>query len=43
MENGPQRVVESVLRPDDLTNGHVWFGNALRGLVRGVPKDGPSH
>ena len=43
IENGLQRVVESVLRPDDLTNGHVWFGNALRGLVRGVPKDGPSH
>jgi para-aminobenzoate synthetase/4-amino-4-deoxychorismate lyase len=35
IENGPQRVVERVLSPVDLENGIVWFGNALRGLVRG--------
>lgn len=40
IENGPQRVVERVLGPEDLANGRVWFGNALRGLVRGVPKHG---
>jgi branched-subunit amino acid aminotransferase/4-amino-4-deoxychorismate lyase len=39
IENGPQRVIESVLRPEDLANGQVWFGNALRGLIRGAPKD----
>lgn len=33
--NGPQRVVERVLRREDLTLGQVWFGNALRGLIRG--------
>jgi 4-amino-4-deoxychorismate lyase len=36
IENGPQRVVEQVLRADDLDSGQVWFGNALRGLVRGA-------
>ncbi len=35
VENGPQRVVESVLRPEDLEGGKVWFGNALRGLIPG--------
>jgi para-aminobenzoate synthetase/4-amino-4-deoxychorismate lyase len=35
IENGPQRVVERVLYPADLARGTVWFGNALRGLVRG--------
>ena len=35
IENGPQRVVERVLHPADLARGTVWFGNALRGLVRG--------
>jgi para-aminobenzoate synthetase/4-amino-4-deoxychorismate lyase len=35
IENGPQHVVERVLRPEDLAHGTVWFGNALRGLVRG--------
>lgn len=35
IENGPQRVVESVLRPGDLEGGKVWFGNALRGLIPG--------
>ncbi|MBP6014842.1 MAG: aminodeoxychorismate synthase component I [Alphaproteobacteria bacterium] len=35
IENGPQRVREQVLRPDDLGTGTVWFGNALRGLIRG--------
>jgi para-aminobenzoate synthetase / 4-amino-4-deoxychorismate lyase len=34
IENGPQRVVERVLYPADLARGTVWFGNALRGLVR---------
>ena len=36
IENGPQRVVERVLFPSDLDDGTVWFGNALRGLVRGA-------
>jgi 4-amino-4-deoxychorismate lyase len=35
IENGPQRVIERVLRPDDLREGQVWFGNALRGLIPG--------
>jgi para-aminobenzoate synthetase/4-amino-4-deoxychorismate lyase len=35
IENGPQCVVECVLRPDDLLKGKVWFGNALRGLIPG--------
>ncbi len=35
IENGPRRVVECVLRPDDLLDGKVWFGNALRGLIPG--------
>jgi para-aminobenzoate synthetase/4-amino-4-deoxychorismate lyase len=35
IENGPQRVVECVLRPADLLTGRVWFGNALRGLIPG--------
>lgn len=35
IENGEARVVERVLRPDDLMQGTVWFGNALRGLIRG--------
>jgi para-aminobenzoate synthetase / 4-amino-4-deoxychorismate lyase len=35
IENGPQRVVACVLRPDDLLGGKVWFGNALRGLIPG--------
>jgi para-aminobenzoate synthetase/4-amino-4-deoxychorismate lyase len=40
IENGPQRVVESVLRPDDLEGGKVWFGNALRGLIPGRMLEG---
>jgi len=35
IERGPPRVVERVLYPADLESGTVWFGNALRGLVRG--------
>ncbi len=35
IENGAPRVVERVLFPDDLDVGIVWFGNALRGLMRG--------
>jgi para-aminobenzoate synthetase / 4-amino-4-deoxychorismate lyase len=35
IENGPQRVVECVLRPGDLRDAKVWFGNALRGLMPG--------
>ncbi|MCE9521511.1 MAG: chorismate-binding protein, partial [Alphaproteobacteria bacterium] len=35
IENGPQRVVERVLFPADLASGTVWFGNSLRGLMRG--------
>jgi para-aminobenzoate synthetase/4-amino-4-deoxychorismate lyase len=30
------RAVERVLRPQDLGGAQVWFGNSLRGLVRGV-------
>lgn len=40
IENGPQRVVESVLRPRDLEGGKVWFGNALRGLIPGESVEG---
>lgn len=36
IERGPPRVVEHVLTPDDLRRGTVWFGNALRGLIRGI-------
>jgi para-aminobenzoate synthetase / 4-amino-4-deoxychorismate lyase len=39
IENGPQHVVERVLRPADLAQGTVWFGNALRGLVPGEAVD----
>jgi para-aminobenzoate synthetase / 4-amino-4-deoxychorismate lyase len=35
LENGPQRTIESILTPRDLETGTVWFGNALRGLIRG--------
>jgi hypothetical protein len=35
LENGPQRTIESVLTPQDLETGTVWFGNALRGLIKG--------
>ena len=35
LARGPQPVVEAVLYPHDLERGTVWFGNALRGLVRG--------
>jgi hypothetical protein len=27
--------MEAVLYPHDLAHGPIWFGNALRGLVRG--------
>ncbi len=40
IENGPQRVVECVLRPEDLEGGKVWFGNALRGLIPGRSREG---
>jgi para-aminobenzoate synthetase/4-amino-4-deoxychorismate lyase len=36
IENGPRRAVECVLRREDLARGQVWFGNALRGLIRGI-------
>jgi para-aminobenzoate synthetase/4-amino-4-deoxychorismate lyase len=39
LENGPQHVIEHVLRPADLAQGTVWFGNSLRGLIRGVAVD----
>ncbi|MEQ1867096.1 MAG: aminotransferase class IV family protein, partial [Micropepsaceae bacterium] len=39
IENGPQRVEERVLRPEDLLNGQVWFGNALRGLIPGRARE----
>jgi branched-subunit amino acid aminotransferase/4-amino-4-deoxychorismate lyase len=35
LENGPQRPIESILTPRDLETGTVWFGNALRGLIKG--------
>jgi para-aminobenzoate synthetase/4-amino-4-deoxychorismate lyase len=35
LDHGPQRTVEAVLYPGDLGTGTVWFGNSLRGLVRG--------
>lgn len=35
LDHGPRRTVEAVLRPHDLSEGTIWFGNALRGLVRG--------
>ncbi|MEQ1866830.1 MAG: aminodeoxychorismate synthase component I [Micropepsaceae bacterium] len=34
IEAGAPRVEERVLYPADLESGQVWFGNALRGLVR---------
>jgi para-aminobenzoate synthetase/4-amino-4-deoxychorismate lyase len=36
IETGTPRIVEQVLRADDLATGQVWFGNSLRGLVRGA-------
>jgi para-aminobenzoate synthetase/4-amino-4-deoxychorismate lyase len=30
------RAREAVLRPGDL-KGEVWFGNSLRGLIKGAP------
>jgi para-aminobenzoate synthetase/4-amino-4-deoxychorismate lyase len=36
LENGPQRVTEKVLTSADLEGAEVWFGNSLRGLVRGL-------
>jgi para-aminobenzoate synthetase/4-amino-4-deoxychorismate lyase len=36
LENGPQRVTEKVLTAGDLAGAEVWFGNSLRGLVRGL-------
>jgi len=35
LENGPHRVTEKVLTASDLAGAEVWFGNSLRGLVRG--------
>ncbi|MDZ4738612.1 MAG: aminodeoxychorismate synthase component I [Alphaproteobacteria bacterium] len=40
IENDPRRVEVQVLRAADLTTGNVWFGNSLRGLVRGMPEHG---
>ncbi len=37
LEAETPRIIEAVLRPADLDNGTVWFGNALRGLVRARP------
>jgi para-aminobenzoate synthetase/4-amino-4-deoxychorismate lyase len=39
LERGPQHVIEQVLRPEDLADGTVWFGNSLRGLIRGAALD----
>lgn len=36
IERGPPHVTERVLTADDLRRGTVWFGNALRGLIRGI-------
>jgi para-aminobenzoate synthetase/4-amino-4-deoxychorismate lyase len=35
LDQGPRRTVEATLWPHDLETGTVWFGNALRGLIRG--------
>ena len=40
IENDPRRVEVVVLRVADLATGTVWFGNSLRGLVRGMPELG---
>jgi para-aminobenzoate synthetase/4-amino-4-deoxychorismate lyase len=37
LEGGDKRVVEQVLQIGDLSQGTVWFGNSLRGLIRGLP------
>jgi len=36
LENGPQLVTERVLTARDLEGADVWFGNSLRGLIRGA-------
>ena len=36
LEKGPQRVTERILTAQDLDGAEVWFGNSLRGLVRGI-------
>jgi para-aminobenzoate synthetase/4-amino-4-deoxychorismate lyase len=35
IERGDPIIEERVLSLDDLSTGQVWFGNALRGLMRG--------
>ena len=35
IERGDPAIEERVLYVDDLAHGQVWFGNALRGLIRG--------
>lgn len=44
LESGVLTVREQILRAEDLEDGTVWFGNSLRGLIRGVraiaPADG---
>jgi len=35
IERGDPIIEERVLTADDLASGQVWFGNALRGLIRG--------
>ncbi len=40
IENDPRRMEVRVLRVADLATGTVWFGNSLRGLVRGMPEHG---
>lgn len=35
LDQGTRRTVEATLWPHDLETGNVWFGNALRGLIRG--------
>ncbi len=44
LESSDLKVFEQVLYAEDLASGTVWFGNSLRGLVRGVraiaPEDG---
>jgi para-aminobenzoate synthetase/4-amino-4-deoxychorismate lyase len=36
LECGPQRVTERVLTREDLQGAEVWFGNSLRGVIRGT-------
>ncbi len=36
IETGKPMVEERVLTVDDLSSGQIWFGNSLRGLIKGM-------